>query len=139
MNWLQKTSQNDLVNHAKAVVQQSFDMVPSYFPPDLKSEIEYRFTSWVNGVELDEHFSEDVISETPFSLLYSTVSDIEDQDIRLRRSWIIAIRNWQIELGVYVAITPEEMQNTVVSGGKKYEFKINGVFYTFDKHPPGVQ
>ena len=43
-------------------------------------------------------------------------------------------RKVNIALGVYVPMTQEQIDNTVVSHGKKWDFKLGGVAYRFSHH-----
>ena len=43
-------------------------------------------------------------------------------------------RGLEIAVGVYREITREEMRNTSVSRGKKYDLKLYGKFFVFDRH-----
>ncbi len=49
------------------------------------------------------------------------------------------IRKFLIDLGVYIEITPEEMQNVVDTTGKRFDFRMRGKYYTFNKHPVGIR
>ena len=43
-------------------------------------------------------------------------------------------RRVNIALGVYVPMSQEQIDNTVVSHGKKWDFKLDGVAYMFNHH-----
>lgn len=133
MNWLQKTS-SDIVSHARNVAKNSLSMIPSFFPSDLKEEIEYLLGIWVESIKIG-----DQLNENPFGLLYDIVGDVEsDASAENNRRWMVSIRRWLIELGVYAVITPEEMQAMSTLGGKRYDFKMNGMHYIFKNHPLGL-
>lgn len=117
MNWLEKTTNLDLVNQAK-------QLIPAYFPLDLQQEILVQFD-----------ISEDWTYKDPFLLLYAIIYEVESSE-GIPRKWIIAIRKYLIELGVYRAWSPEELSR-VVSIGKKYDFKMQGQYYMFEEHPNG--
>ena len=46
------------------------------------------------------------------------------------------LRKLEIELGITRVISQNEMDNTYVTRGKKYDFKANGIFYVFDSWEP---
>jgi len=116
MNWLTKISSE---------VKISNEAFPPQFSPDLVEEIEYRMEQ-----------SEELRLETaPFIFLYMIVNDILDSEIIPK--WRKSIYSWMIDLGVFREISPEEMSDTLVSDGKKYDFRMNNKFYIFNKHPEG--
>ena len=43
-------------------------------------------------------------------------------------------RKVQIALGEYVPMTEEQIENTYVSHGKKWDFKLGGIAYKFSHH-----
>jgi hypothetical protein len=52
--------------------------------------------------------------------------------MRFRRN----VQRLLVGLGEYRAITRVEMDQTYVSRGKKYDFKLDGRFYVWDHHVP---
>ena len=117
MSWLQKIANFDLVNQVK-------QLIPPYFPSDLQQEI---------LIQLDA--SEDWTYKDPFLLLYAIIYEVESYE-GIPRKWIMAIRKYLIELGVYQVWSPEELSR-MVSTGKKYDFKMQGQYYVFEEHPNG--
>ena len=48
-------------------------------------------------------------------------------------------RKVQIALGEYVAMTEDEIENTWRSDGKKWDFKLGGIAYSFSHHVASPQ
>jgi len=46
------------------------------------------------------------------------------------------LRALEIQLGIVRPISQKEMDNTYVTRGKKYDFKLNGIFYVFNDWKP---
>jgi hypothetical protein len=46
------------------------------------------------------------------------------------------LRDYGIKIGVFREITPGEIERTVVSSGKAWDFKRNGKYYVFDSWTP---
>jgi len=59
---------------------------------------------------------------------------MEDMDDRGLIAWDYRreLQNYGIAIGVFKEITEEDMQSIIVSSGKKYDFKRNGKYYSFD-------
>ena len=140
LNWVQKVSQEygltpneDRMNNMS---DQAMSLIPVQFPDDLREEIRFHLEEWKET----EYAQEEIETTTPFLLLYQTVLDIENFEIQnppANKKWIKAMRLWFIELGVYRAYTKDQLRDVQVLHGKKYEFKMNGLYYQFENHPPG--
>ena len=100
------------------------------FPHDLHEEIDTRLEAFAENPDWDE--------TSLFLNTYQATRDIEDAD-ECPQSWVTQMRRWWIQLGCYLEMTEEDLANTVVTRGKKYEFQIRGRKYQFDRHPTGFQ
>ncbi len=61
------------------------------------------------------------------AIFLQIMGEIEGNDIKLYK----AGRIYLIDAGVYRAMTDHEIKNTIVTSGKIYAFKLNGVKYTY--------
>ena len=134
MNWLIKTSQDDYQYFLMKVRL----LAKNSFPVDLFEEIEYQLdiTKETIDDEIARFGEADTITESPGRYLEEILSNILYSDPQPPRKWIVAIYKWEINNGIYREISSEEMDRTQVSHGKKYDFKMNGKYYVFNKHLP---
>ena len=118
------------------------EMTNQNFSAYLSSEIKHKIDStgdsavWENDINIIPCYPK------PFLTLYQFVIDIEDETLgaetKTNQDKLVLkeIKTWQIKIGVYKGYTKEELSN-MVSTGKKYEFKRDGLFYDFVRHPEG--
>lgn len=73
------------------------------------------------------------VADTWKDVFVQALSDADpDNGDNPARSYVSAWRAAMIDAGEYVAMTQAELDNTIVSGGKKYAFKLDGVCYRFN-------
>ena len=77
--------------------------------------------------------SQDWEEPYPLTESWDYISDLAECEDSWKRFKTPA-RKVQIALGEYVAMTEDEIENTWVSHGKKWAFKLGGVAYTFSHH-----
>ena len=78
--------------------------------------------------------------EEPYALTesFDYISNLADSE----ESWKhlkTPARKVQIALGEYVAMTEEDIENTWRSDGKKWDFKLGGIAYSFSHHVASPQ
>lgn len=63
-------------------------------------------------------------------------TQMEDNGDPSERKYLKEIRLYLISVGVYEVLSEERLAKIQVTSGKKYDFKINGVFYGFKSWEP---
>ena len=86
--------------------------------------------------ELSEEIDEVLENTDEYSLIdaFDYIHDSCDSSDYYERKIIINVRKIAILLGIYIPISDEELLNIIsFPSGKNYDFKMDGIKYTFDK------
>jgi len=100
------------------------------FPTDLQAEIDYR-------LDLREDTAADegeTFDRTTDAAIYEAIRDMEDCKDSMFTKHLRLLRQWQIDRGVYEAMSPEEVRNTTTTRGTVWDFKMAGQPYKFRRH-----
>lgn len=97
------------------------------FTASLAEEINYRLDLMEESAE-----SEGEPFERNDAAVYQAISDMEMSDAGLGR-WRRELLRWQIERGVYVEMSEDEIARTQVSRGKPWAFVLDGRKYRFER------
>lgn len=90
----------------------------------LKAEIKYLCDAFN-----DSGYDGETLSE--LEALRRLIEDSDGSD-SVAAAFKNELKNIQIQLGIVRPISQKEMDNTYVTRGKKYDFKLKGIYYVFD-------
>jgi hypothetical protein len=94
------------------------------FSDKLESEIEYL---------LDQQDPDEGLTRE--DMIQDMMKNMEDKD-HWANEFRTELENYGIKVGIYRAITPEEMERTTTTSGRKYDFKRGGTAYVFKSWAP---
>ncbi len=94
------------------------------FSKKLKDEIEYVKDTFAESADEGETLSTG-------EALRRLMEDCDEKD-SVASLFKTELRNLEIELGIVRPISQKEMDNTYVTRGKKYDFKLKGIYYVFN-------
>lgn len=101
--------------------------VHATFSRSLAEEMDYRLDLMEqSALDEGEEFKRDDAA------VYLAISDMERSDAGLGK-WKRELLRWQIERGVYVEMSEDEIRRTQVTRGKPWAFVLDGKKYRFER------
>jgi hypothetical protein len=94
---------------------------------ELRAEIQYL-------VDLDRDDAEDPAGPYDMVDAFRDILDRVDEPEYATPAFRRDVRRLAVALGVYRVVTDRELARTVVSRGPKYDFKLDGRKYVFERH-----